>query len=74
MAKITENITFTLYNDASVRKKLGVMTKWDAMIDDGRNPETDFAERAEAFLKLGKSYKITFIIEEIQRKKVRKGK
>ena len=49
-----------LFDDASTRKKVTVMDKWDAMTDDARNP--DF-EGLEEFLRWGKRYRIT--LEEI---------
>jgi hypothetical protein len=66
MPKEKLDVVYKLFNDKSVRKKLTVMTKWDAMIDDARNPEDDFTERLEAFLKLGKSYRIRITVEEVQ--------
>ncbi len=56
---------FTLYDDESVRKKLEVMSKWDAVMDDSRNPETDIMETIEAMLELGKRYKLSVYLEEI---------
>lgn len=54
----------TLFNDASVAEKLKVMSKMDAIFDDSRNEiiPDDIGETIEAFLTLGKTYKIT--IEE----------
>lgn len=60
---IKEEEIYTLFPD--IVSKLTVMSKWDAMLDDSRNPESDFAERIEEFLKLGKRYKVTIIFEEI---------
>lgn len=48
---------FTLYNDDSVREKLTVMSKCDAMMDDARNP--DIEDLIEELLELGKTYKIS---------------
>jgi hypothetical protein len=56
---------YTLHDDEGVRKKLTVMSKWDALLDDARNPTSDFAERLEALLKLGKSYRVTMTVEEV---------
>ena len=56
----------TLYDDESVKEKLKWMTKWDAMIDDSRNPEVNIVEQVEDFLQLGKSYKITLKVDEIK--------
>ncbi len=56
---------FLLYDDESVKKKLTVMSKWDAMIDDARNPDIDWSEMTEEYLQVGKSYKVKIIIEEI---------
>jgi hypothetical protein len=59
----------TLFDDESVKEKLTVMLKIDAMDDDSRNP--DWAdgniEALEKFLQLGKSYKMTFMVEEIEK-------
>lgn len=55
----------TLFDDASVHKKLEVMDKWSALLDDSRNAETDMAEQVEEALQLGKTYRITIKIEEI---------
>lgn len=51
----------TLFDDASVKEKLTVMSKWDAMIDDSRNPENDFEERVEAMLKPNKKYVVVVL-------------
>ena len=54
----------TLFDDESVRKKLTVMSKWDAAFDDARNEtETDFGEQVDAFMQLGHTYRVT--IEEL---------
>ncbi len=55
MNTITTDDVLTLYCDDSVRKKLTVMSRWDAMLDDARNPTSDFAERVVEFLRLGQS-------------------
>lgn len=46
---------YTLYDDASVKKKLEVMGKWDAMIDDSRNPWdiSEFYDTMDNFLEIG---------------------
>jgi hypothetical protein len=56
----------TLYDDESVRKKLTVMGKWDAMMDDSRNPDIDIYAMVDEFVELGGTYKITLIIEEVE--------
>lgn len=56
---------FKLFRDMSVREKLKVMTRWEAMLDDARNPDFDWAEQIEKSLKLGKSYRVTLKIEEM---------
>ena len=58
-----ETCELTLFDDDSVKEKLRVMSKWDAMFDDSRNPDEDFGERVENMFQLGKTYRIT--IEEI---------
>lgn len=51
---------FDLFDDDAVRKKLTVLSKWDAMTDDGRNADgEDMAERLEAMLRLGRRYRVT---------------
>ena len=57
----------TLFDDESVKKKLDVMYKWDAIMDDSRNTEIpdDVAEQLDAVLELGKRYKISIKIEEV---------
>lgn len=54
--------TLTLFDDAAVREKLKVMTRWEAMTDDARNP-ADLADRVEALLAPGRTYRVT--IEEV---------
>jgi len=65
MKKIQTSKIWTLFDDDSVKKKLKVMDKWDAMMDDSRNPECDIAEQVEKFLELGKSYRVTISFEEV---------
>lgn len=50
-----------LIDDESVREKITVMSKLEAMWDDERNPNP--SEKIEELLKFGKSYRI--VIEEI---------
>ncbi|MDQ3329123.1 MAG: hypothetical protein M3552_00490 [Planctomycetota bacterium] len=52
----------TLFDDESVREKLTVMTKWDAMLDDDRNP--DLPSEDDAMFELGGTYRFT--IERIE--------
>ena len=61
MSEKVETI-WTLFDDESVRKKCTVMSKWDAMLDDSRNPD-NFGEDVEKFLEFGHKYKIS--IEKI---------
>lgn len=49
---------FTLFDDDSVREKLKVMNKWDAMMDDSRN-SSYFGDEAEVYLKEGKKYRVS---------------
>ena len=65
MAKVEMSEVYTLYDDASVRKKCRVMDKWEAMLDDSRNPTDDFTERVEDLLQFGRSYRVTIVIEEV---------
>lgn len=64
----THHVSLTLFDDESVHKKLTVMDKVDAMMDDERNWSDDYIEDNEAiekFLQFGKSYKITITYEEL---------
>lgn len=59
------SIILTLFDDDSVREKLTVMTKLEAMTDDSRNPDDGFYEKLEdEFLQIGKTYRLTF--EEVE--------
>ena len=49
---------YKLYDDESVKEKLKIMDKLEAMLDDERNPTIDTV-RASDFLELGRTYKIT---------------
>ena len=56
------SLIVTLFDDASVREKLTVMTKLDAIWDDARNQQAEcdtFAEAVEQDMELGCSYLIT---------------
>lgn len=56
----------TLFDDESVREKLTVMSKWEAVCDDGRNPRDELTEeKVNDFLVLGKTYKVTLTLEEM---------
>jgi hypothetical protein len=56
--------TFTLHDDAAVREKLTVMSKWEAMMDDARNRDgDDVGDRVEALLVPGRTYRVT--VEEV---------
>jgi hypothetical protein len=59
------DVVTALYDDASTRAKLAVMDKYDAMLDDGRNPTTDFAERVETVLTPGRKYRVYCLIEDV---------
>lgn len=61
----TMDTIYTLYDDDSTREKLTVMSKWQAMVDDERNPKSDFAEEIEAFLQPGKTYRLTMKFQEV---------
>jgi hypothetical protein len=51
----------TLYDDLSVRTKVTVMSKLEAMFDDERNDTENFwCDELERFLQFGKTYRITF--------------
>ena len=66
MNRITFSDNFTLYDDASNHKKLKVMSKWEAMLDDERNdPVNDFSEEVEKFMEFGKTYEVTITFEEV---------
>lgn len=57
--------TGELFDDASTRKKLTVMDKMDAISDDFRNDIPDIAVEVETYLQLGKKYRFSLKIEEI---------
>lgn len=65
MGKLELSGLFDLHDDASNREKLTVMTKWYALMDDERNPGDDWCDRIDAILELGKSYRLTIIVEEL---------
>jgi hypothetical protein len=54
-----------LHDDESVREKLTMMTKWDAIADDSRNETPDIAQKVEDFLELGKEYVFELVIQEV---------
>jgi len=54
-----------LFDDDSVKKKLEVMSKWDAIIDDERNQMDDIDGQVNQLLQLGKKYRFTLIVEVI---------
>jgi len=57
--------TACLFDDESVKEKLTVIDKWEAMLDDSRNPKSDMAEQFEKFLKLGHKYEIVLIVKDL---------
>jgi hypothetical protein len=58
--------TVTLFDDPSVREKLTVMSKWEVICDDARNNDDGFTdEQVSEFMEVGKTYKITMIIQEV---------
>jgi hypothetical protein len=62
---LTFEFVAKLFDDESTRKKLEVMEKWNAIIDDERNGCPDMSEAVEQLLQLGKTYRFAFSIEEI---------
>lgn len=60
--KVEMSDIYTLYPDSFM--KGSVMTKFDIMLDDARNPENGFAEEVEKFLEYGKKYRVTIKVEE----------
>jgi hypothetical protein len=66
MKRYRSSFRTQLFDDESTRHKLRVMGKWDAMIDDERNPTPEVDDEVEAFLKLGRTYLVTITIQEIQ--------
>ena len=63
---IAEWNSVTLFDDESVKEKLTVMGKWDAMFDDSRNPDPTIGlEDIEDFLELGGEYKVEFKITKV---------
>lgn len=59
MADQRVDAVFTLYDDEAVREKLTVMTRWEALVDDGRNSADVFAEALEVLLVPGSTYRVT---------------
>ena len=66
MKRYRSSFNARLFNDKSTRHKLKVMGKWDAMFDDERNSVPEVDGEVEAFLKLGRTYRVTITIQEIQ--------
>lgn len=64
--KISE--VLSLYDDELTLTKLTVMTKFDALMDDERNPALtpEKEEELEDFLQVGKIYRITTTLEELE--------
>jgi hypothetical protein len=62
MCSVEMSEVYTLFPDSFMKE--AVMTKYDIMLDDARNPENGFAEEVEKFLEYGKTYRITIKIEE----------
>ena len=62
----TWSLEGTLFDDASVRKKLEVMSKWEAFVDDARNPDAEIEEAVSDLMQPGKRYKMTFVLEEME--------
>lgn len=54
---------FTLFDDDSVREKLTIMDKWEAVCDDERNDMDILGEKIEEFLEIGHRYRV--IVEKI---------
>jgi hypothetical protein len=59
----------TLYNDESVWKKLQFMDRFDAMVDDARNPTepADFSQTVDEFLEFGGTYEIKLVLTKIEK-------
>ncbi len=64
--KLTMEVVTTLFDDESVRTKIMMMDKWEALFDDARNPTIDMDGQVEEFLELGNKYRVTLIIEKIK--------
>lgn len=66
MRKLRLEETFILFDDESVKEKLTVMSKYEVILDDERNPITkEWEDEINKVLELGKTYKLIFIVEEI---------
>ena len=63
---IEEEFTITVFDDASVRKKITVMSLFEACLDDSRNTDVpnDLSDRLDEGLEFGKSYRVKISIEE----------
>ena len=57
---------FTLFDDESVKEKLTVMDKWDAVCDDSRNDLPDMTGDIDKYLVMGKRYRMTIVVEELE--------
>jgi hypothetical protein len=57
---------YTLFDDESTRKNHIVMSKWEIMMDDSRNPEIDMTEIVEKFVQFGGKYRIIISLEELK--------
>lgn len=66
--KIEFEYNLELFDDDSLKEKLKVMSKWDAMFDDSRNKQVpdNTDEQVDAFCQLGKKYNIKISLEEVE--------
>lgn len=63
LASSKSSVVVKLFDDESVREKLTVMSKMEAIFDDARNDTDQYFSDVDAMLQPGRSYKIT--IEEV---------
>ena len=59
------NSVYKMFDDESVNKKLTVLSKYEAILDDGRNPFDDVETKIEDILELGKCYRFVMTVEEV---------
>jgi thymidine kinase len=64
MSSVEMSEIYTLYPDSFM--KGSVMTKYDIMMDDARNPENAFAEEVEKFLELASRLKNRLVVKGLE--------
>jgi hypothetical protein len=56
---------YKLFDDEGVNKKLEILSKYDTMLDDSRNPLDFVGEEIDKLLEVGKCYRFKLYIEEV---------